>query len=163
MDVGHQSQLFNGIPHYQPVLCTAQAHSIKMKRVKENCERKTPPTQTALHDFRKSQYSQSIFLIGDKSNKQSGGRIFCGKIKIFYQSAQLETFTFSNNFCRPSKCSQHHPTALFRCPPPLQTSDLSFFLHRDFLRTDFSPHRFGTKTAKTSIKFHKLFKFSIES
>ena len=84
LDVGHQSQLFNGIPHYQPVLCTAQAHSIKMKRVKENCERKTPPTQTALNDLSKSQYSQSIVLMGDKSNKQSGGRILCGKIKIFF-------------------------------------------------------------------------------
>ena len=28
-----------------------------------------------------------------------------------------------------------------------QTSYLSFFIHTDFLRTDFSPHRFGTKTA----------------
>ena len=28
-----------------------------------------------------------------------------------------------------------------------QTSYFSFFLHTDFLRTDFSPHRFGTKTA----------------
>ena len=27
-----------------------------------------------------------------------------------------------------------------------QTSYLSFFLHTYFLRTDFSPHRFGTKT-----------------
>ena len=44
-----------------------------------------------------------------------------------------------------------------------QASYLSFFLHTDFLRTDFSLHRFGTKTAETSIKLHKLFKFCIES
>ena len=29
----------------------------------------------------------------------------------------------------------------------IQTSYLSFFLHRDFLHTDFSPHKFRTKAA----------------
>ena len=29
----------------------------------------------------------------------------------------------------------------------MQTSYLSFFLHRDFLHTDYSPHKFRTKTA----------------
>ena len=43
-----------------------------------------------------------------------------------------------------------------KAPIWFQTSNLSFFLH-----TDFSPHRFGTKALRTSIKLHKLFRFCI--
>ena len=43
---------------------------------------------------------------------------------------------------------------------PVQTSYLSFFLHTDFLRTDFPPHIFQTKMAQTSIKLqHRKLKF----
>ena len=42
------------------------------------------------------------------------------------------------------------------------TSYLSLFLHTDFPHTDFSPHKFRTKTAQISIKCHKLFKFFTE-
>ena len=45
---------------------------------------------------------------------------------------------------------------------PKRFSPHRVFSTQSFLHTDFSPHRFRTKTAKISIKLHKLFKFFTE-
>ena len=89
------------------------------KWVKENCEKRP-----CLHKQHYMTYANpiilraSFWLVTNQTNSLVAG-FYAAKSRFFDQSAKLETFTFSNNFCRPSKYSQHHPTALFRCPPPV--------------------------------------------
>ena len=98
------------------------------KRVKENCEKRPH-----LHKQHYMTYANpiilraSFWLVTNQTNSLVAG-FYAAKSWFFDQSAKLETFTSSNNFCRPSKYSQHHPTALLRCPPPLSLNSLTRLL-----------------------------------
>ena len=69
----------------------------------------------------------SFWWVTNQTNSLVPG-FYGAKSRFSDQSSQLKSFTFSSNFCRSPKYSQHHPTALFRGLPPLRLNSLTRLL-----------------------------------